>query len=69
MSPHKIVVLGGDHCGPEVTAEALKVYLLYIHTFYSSTNRWLNLLGSQGNRTEKARDSIRHNPASSGRGK
>ncbi|KAK6540015.1 3-isopropylmalate dehydrogenase [Orbilia ellipsospora] len=25
MSPYKIVVLAGDHCGPEVTAEAVKV--------------------------------------------
>ncbi|KAF3913931.1 hypothetical protein ABW21_db0206153 [Orbilia brochopaga] len=25
MSPYKIVVLAGDHCGPEVTAEAIKV--------------------------------------------
>ncbi|KAF2843486.1 3-isopropylmalate dehydrogenase A [Patellaria atrata CBS 101060] len=25
MAPFKIVVFGGDHCGPEVTAEAIKV--------------------------------------------
>lgn len=25
MSPYKIVVFAGDHCGPEVTAEALKI--------------------------------------------
>ena len=25
MSPYNIVVIGGDHCGPEVTVEAVKV--------------------------------------------
>jgi len=25
MTTHKIVVFGGDHCGPEVVAEGIKV--------------------------------------------
>lgn len=25
MATHNIVVFGGDHCGPEVVAEAVKV--------------------------------------------
>ena len=25
MAPYKIVVFAGDHCGPEVTAEAVKI--------------------------------------------
>lgn len=25
MTVHKIVVFAGDHCGPEVTAEAVKI--------------------------------------------
>ena len=25
MAPYKIVIFSGDHCGPEVTSEAVKV--------------------------------------------
>ncbi|KAJ9137316.1 hypothetical protein NKR23_g9210 [Pleurostoma richardsiae] len=39
MASHKIVVIAGDHCGPEVVAEAIKV-LKAIETLSPSAGKF-----------------------------